>query len=223
MRKPFLVLVLIAAACGGSSSSTGTPPTPLGGRINGHAFTPAAARAMVVGSGATPCSIGPGVSVGFKALVVEAATYPGVCGDLTAIPLCTRHPSSQTVTVLIAKVNQTAPYTEPALTTGTYLASADLAMVAAGEGWAQTLDVGLDPTTWTTSTGVTGTIRIDAIPLSSTAPVTGHVALSFGGADTVAGDFSADYCTTGIPDACTMAQTIAAAIGGSGAAGICTP
>jgi hypothetical protein len=211
MRKlVVLVLSAVLAACGGSNSSSnpGQSPTPLSGKINGHAFTPVETRAMIVESGPNPCPVPGFGAVWFKALMLEAATYPGACGDLTGIPHCTYRPSSQNVAVLVAALNYNPLQPgEPPLMPGTFPASPSLAAIAAGSGWAQTLDV--DPASaWTTSSNVVGTIRIDAIPVSSTARVTGHLALTFDQGSAVSGDFSAEYCPTTIFDPCELTTAI---------------
>jgi len=228
MRKLVLVLsAAVAAACGSSSS---TPqPTALGGKIAGHPFTPVETRAMLLGSGSTPCEFpnptGVGtITVGFKAVVIETASYAGVCGDL-ASAVCQLHPNTQSATALVAKVDLLGG--DPALGPGTYLASSDFSMIVTPGygGWAETLAVGADPlTSVTTSTTVSGSIRLDAVPSPGSSPVTGHLALAFDGGNSLTGDFSAEYCTTGLPNACALAGTLFQAIaGGSTAQGICTP
>ena len=230
MRKLVIVLsAAVAAACGSSSSSTPPPPTALGGKIAGQTFTPVETRAMLLASGSTPCEFpnpsGIGtITVGFRAVVIETASYAGVCGDLTSA-VCQVHPNTQNVTALVAKVDLAGG--DPTLGPGTYLASSDFSMIVAPGygGWAQTLAVGADPvTTVTTSTTVSGSIRLDTVPSSGSSPVTGHLALTFDGGNSITGDFSAQYCTTGLPNACALAGTLFQALsGGATAQGICTP
>jgi hypothetical protein len=229
MRKLVIVLsAAVAAACGGSSSSTPPPPTALGGKIAGQTFTPVETRAMLLTSGSTPCVFpNPGgagtITVGFRAVVIETASYAGVCGDLTSA-VCQVHPNTQNVTALVAKVDMAGG--DPALGPGTYQASSDFGMIIAPGygGWAQTLAVGADPTSVTTSTTVSGSIRLDSVPSSGSSPVTGHLALTFDGGNSITGDFSAQYCTTGLPNACALAGTLFQAIaGGATGHGICAP
>jgi hypothetical protein len=226
MRKLVLVLpALLAMACGGNSSSD-TQPGPLGGKIAGQAFTPAETRAMFLETGATPCEFNPTgtgtITVGFKAVVIGTSSRAGVCGDLTN-PVCQVHPDSRSATVLVAQVAVGGG--NPALGPGTYRASSDFSMVVLPGygGWAATLAV--DPAmAVTTSSDVNGTIRLDAVPVSASSPVTGHLALTFDKGNSLSGDFSAEYCTTGLPNACALAGTLFQAIaGGAGPQGICTP
>jgi hypothetical protein len=223
------VAVAATVACG-SSSSSGAPaqPTAMTGTVGGHAFTPAEMRGISLGSGTTPCmlSLNPAdpsmvTTVGVKAVVVEAATHVDTCSDLQSSQ-CRLHASSQTVTLLIARLNLMPPAAEPTLAAGTYTVSTDLSHPttdAAGPYVAYAQVLAVDPS-FAASTGTPvagGTIHLDQV----SGPVTGSVSLKFTDGSSVEGGFSAPFCS-GATDACALAGTLASAIAGGGAQGLCT-
>jgi hypothetical protein len=234
MRKALIWVLAVASAfavsCGSSSSSSPAPAPvpPLSGTIGGHAFTPTQTSALNFGSDGSPCLLhlnpmdpAAVTTVGVKAVVVEASTNADVCGDLQSSQ-CRFHASSQKVTILVARVNLVPPGSEPPLTPGTYTVSADLAhptVDAAGAYVAYAQTIAVDPSFAVTSgTSVAG----GAIQLTDVAgPVTGSVSLTFTDGSSVAGTFSAPFCS-GATNACGLAGTLASAIAGGGAQGLCT-
>ena len=233
MRKAVLTVLVVTAAftvaCGSSSSSSAPqPPAGLTGTVGGHAFAPVEARALSIGSGASPCALhinpmdpSQVTTVGIKAIVVEAATHTDTCTDLQSSQ-CRFHANSQTVTFFVARVNLVPPGAQPALTPGTYTVSADLShptIDAAGAyvAFAQTFAV--DPA-FAVSTGSSvagGTISLDQV----SGPIVGSVSLTFTDGSTVSGAFSAPLCG-GTTNACGLATTLASALAGGGAKGLCT-
>jgi hypothetical protein len=223
------LVAAVAVACG-SSSSSGAPaqPTGMSGTVGGHAFTPSEMKAISLGSGASPCMLtlnpmdpSQVTTVGVKAVVVEAATHTDTCTDLQSSQ-CRLHASSQTVTLLVARLNLVPPGTEPTLGAGTYKISTDLSHATidssgAYVAYAQVLAV--DPS-YATSTGTPvagGTIHLDQV----SGPVTGSVSLHFTDGSSVSGGFSAAFCG-GPTDACALAGTLASAIAGGAPQGLCT-
>ncbi len=204
MRKLLLLVSALAAACGSSSSGGGGGLT---GTVGGRAFSPAEARAIPAGTGATPCPVplgGGTVNVGVKAFALEVTSYADACGDF-ASSQCKLHQGAQNVTVLLAKVNPAG--TEPALGPGTYtVSSSPTVAVPDGTGlltvaFAQAL--GTDAVcAGTPSPSVQGgTIRLDQVA----GPVAGHLSLTFQDGSLLEGDFSAPLCTGASPDVCTLA------------------
>ena len=118
MRKLVLV-TLFVVACGGSSKSGGGG---VSGTVGGKAFTPAEVRALVVGTGSTPCSLpipggGGNLSFGVSALAITFSSFANACADLTASE-CRLHANAQDVTVLHALLGATGA--APALAPGTF-------------------------------------------------------------------------------------------------------
>jgi hypothetical protein len=224
MRK-VLVLSLVsafAAACGGSSND-GPSSTPVTGTIAGHAFTPADVKALLVGTGTTPCTIPNLGTAAVKAFAVEMTSYANACGDFASAS-CAFHPNAQTVTLLFARLNALPPYDEPALSPGTYpIAENPAGILPDGTltfrlAYAQAIATDAtcnanNPTPLVPASG--GSVRID----SATGPITGHITVSFvnpttqAAAGTLAGDFSAPLCSQTV-DVCGLAELATA--GGTG-------
>jgi hypothetical protein len=233
MRKALVPVLAVAAAftssCGSSSSGgAAQAPTPMGGTVGGHPFTPVETRALSLGSDGSPCVLhtnpmDPSVvtTVGVKAVVVQAASHADVCTDLQSTQ-CRFHASSQTLTFLVARVNLAPPGNEPPLNPGTYTVTANLSQPtvdASGAYVAYAQVLAVDPT-FAVSTGASvagGTIRLDQV----SGPVVGNVNLHFTDGSSVSGDFSASICG-GSTDACGLANTLASALAGGGTAGLCT-
>jgi hypothetical protein len=211
MRKliPFAFALLVA--CGSSSSGSSPAPAPppttgLTGTVGGHTFTPVAVQALSVGSGSSPCNL-PGVGVlGVSAVEIAITSYADACGDL-ASSQCRRHPSSQAVTVLVAKANPIPPNAAPTLTPGTYnVQSSITTAVPEASGLldvAYAEAVAPDPSCVGTAhpSKAGGTVRIDQV----TGPITGHLSLTFDDGSTLSGDFSAPICPGVNPDVCSRA------------------
>ncbi len=210
MRK-LLALSAFLAACGGSSSHTSSGP--VGGTIGGRAFSPVEARALVAGTGATPCTSIPVVgTIGVKAFAIQLTSYANACGDF-ATGTCSLHKNAQSVTILFAKLNAISPTTEPALAPGTYaISTTPTALTPAGTG-VFTVTYAAATATDDTCNGGTpvpaspvagGTLRIDQV----SGPITGHVAVTFANnAGSIEGDFSAPVCTGSPPDICALATS----------------
>jgi hypothetical protein len=221
--------VAATAACGSSSSSgAAAQPTGMSGTVGGQAFTPTEMRAISLGSGAAPCTLSLNpmdpsqvTTVGVKAVVVEAATHTDTCTDLQSSQ-CRLHASSQTVTLLVARLNLVPPGTEPTLGAGTYKVSTDLShptLESSGAYVAYAQVLAVDPS-FAASTGTPvagGTIHLDQV----SGPVVGSVSLQFTDGSSVHGSFSAPFCG-GPTDACALAGTLASAIAGGAPQGLCT-
>jgi hypothetical protein len=160
-------------------------------------------------------------TVGVKAVVIEATTHADVCGDLQSSQ-CRNHAGSQSVTLLVARVNLVPPGAEPTLAPGPYTVSPDLShptVDASGPYVASAQVLAVDPS-FATTTGTSvagGTIHLDQV----TGPVTGSVSLQFTDGSTVSGSFSAPFCG-GTTDACGLATTLATALAGGAPQGLCT-
>ena len=208
MRKLIPYASALLVACGSSSSSSPSPPpkTGLTGTVGGRAFTPVAVQAISVGSGSSPCNL-PGVgTLGVSAVEIAITSHADACGDL-ASSQCRYHPSSQAVTVLVAKANPIPPNSAPGLTPGTYTVQSKITTaVPEASGLldvAYAEAVAPDPscagTAHPSMTG--GTVRLDQV----TGPITGHVSLTFDDGSSLSGDFSAPICPGVNPDVCGRA------------------
>jgi hypothetical protein len=219
MRKLLVLFVFTAAAsaCGGkSSSSNGGGTTPLSGTIGGRTFTPSDVKAIVAGSGTTPCPVpitGLGtVPVGIKAFALQITSYANACGDF-ATATCQFHQSAETVTLLFAKLTPPSLANpnpaEPTLTPGTYTVYASLTtanpdtsgnlIVTVAQAIAT--DATCNSGTPTPAPSASGTLRLDQV----TGPITGHLSVTFTGGGSLEGDFSAPLCTGPSPDVCALA------------------
>ncbi len=199
MRKLWIIAMLAATGCGGSSSSSSSGPS---GTIAGRSFS--SAEVVAVAAGPTPCSI-PGVptTLQVSALAIGLASYTGLCGDFSS-PFCTFHRSAQDVTVVLANAALVGTPVAP----GTYTVNPSFTPVV-GPGSLSVVgaaSVGTDtacaPTTATPSSG--SSIRIDSV---SAATVTGHVDITFSDGGRLQGDFSAPVCAGVTPDICALAQS----------------
>ncbi len=213
MRKLVVLLSVLASACGGSSHGGGGGTTPLGGTIGGSAFTPTDVKALLVGTGTTPCSITTPApfTFGAKALAIEITSYADACGDF-ATTQCAFHKDARTVTVFIAKLNGNAPgYTEPTIAATTYTINSslqDLGTPVNGVytiGYAQAVVTdstcnGGSPTPQPAVSG--GTLTLTSVTASG--PITGHLSVTFQGGGSLSGDFSAPLCTE-TPNVCALA------------------
>ncbi len=214
MRK-LLVLVsvlavsVLAAACGGSSHSGGGGGGPLAGTIGGTAFTPTDTKAILVGTGSTPCTV-QGLTFGAKGLALEITSYANACGDF-ATSQCAFHENARTVTVFVAKLNPVGPgYTEPTIAAGTYAINSSLTNLgtpdAQGQftvGYAQAVvtDATCNGGTPTPAAAVSGgTLTLTSV----TNPIAGHLSVTFSGGGSLAGDFSAPLCSE-TPEVCSLA------------------
>lgn len=224
--------VALLAACGSSSKGAPSTGTPLSGHVGGRAFTPTQARAVVVGSGASGCTLaGLGVTVGVKAVEIEAATFDpasansDACADLSAVQ-CQYHASSQAVRILVAKVNLTGP-SEPTLgaSTDPYVVSSTLAppsvYTTGYVAFAEAVGVGPAPAYVSTSETSLDGGHVTLTEVSDAGPVAGNVSISFTGGSSVSGDFSANVCGGTPLDVCALANELAASLGGA-PAGLCT-
>lgn len=218
-----LVLVVIAAAlaaCGGSSSSKSNP-NALGGTVGGRTFEVGDARVFSAATTTTPCSLpnplgGGNIAIGVSGIKIDFTSYANICADY-ATAQCKLHANSQTVSIILARLNPLPPNTAPVLQPGTYTVqarptvtipdtnSSGLLTVAYAEtlvtGAAPTCDPGTKPSVQG------GTVRIDQV---SDALVTGSVNLTFSDGsttDTVVGDFSASNCPGVTFDICQIAQS----------------
>jgi hypothetical protein len=208
VRKVLALVVpaLVAAACGSSSKSSAASSNPVSGTIGGHPFTPTAVQAISAGTASTPCSVAGGaVTVGVKAVEIEMSSYAAAdaCVDL-ATTTCQSHKSSQKVTLLVAALSTTPPFGEPTLAPGTYTVNPDIMVPSIGAtgpyvGYAEA--IAPDPTCATTASAATGTIRLDQVGN----PITGNVSLTFDNGGSLAGDFSASFCTSVSVDICARA------------------
>ncbi len=220
MRKLLVLSVVsaLAAACGGGSSGSnnGGGSTPLTGTIGGRAFTPTEVKALVVGTGSTPCQGIPILgTVGVSAIALEITSYANACSDFDAVGgPCSLHQGAQTVTVIFAKLNTVSPQGAPTITPGTYTIHASTAQVDvetagvfhacfAQETTTPTNDAtcgGGNPTPQLSVEG--GTLRLDAV----TGPtISGHLQVSFqGGGGSLSGDFTATTCSA-TPNVCALA------------------
>ncbi len=219
MRK-LLVLAVVsvfAAACGGGSSKS-SGPTPLGGTIGGRAFTPTEVKALVVGTGSTPCTGIPVVdTVGVKALALQITSYANACSDFDAVGgACSLHQGAQAVTVVFAKLNAVPPNGEPTLSPGTFTihdspATTDVEGVGvlhacfAEEITTATGDTTCNGGTPTPNLSVNGgTLRLDTV---SGPTITGHISVSFqNNGGSLDGDFSATVCSAS-PDICSLTSS----------------
>ena len=218
MRKLLALFAasVLASACGGNSSSGGGT-TPLSGTIGGRAFSPADVRALVAGSGTTPCLVSiPGtgtVPVGIKAFAVEITSYADACGDF-ATSTCKFHQNAQSVMLLFAKLNPPSIANpnpaEPALSPGNYTVYASPATAIPDANGLLTVTFAQSIATDATCGGGTptpapsvqgGTLRLDQV----TGPITGHVSVTFTGGGSLDGDFSAPLCSGPSPDVCGLA------------------
>ncbi len=221
MRK-LLVLVSVlavsalAAGCGGSSHSNGGPK-PLAGTFGGHAFSPMDTKALIAGSGTTPCTNVPLLgTAGVKAVALQITSYADACSDF-ASNTCAYHANAQNVTVVVAKIavaTQADPNpAEPTIGTGTYTISSSMAGAVPDPthaGWlvvafAQALTTGAAPTcSGTPEFASGGTLTLSDV---STASVGGSISLTFANGDALSGDFSAVPVCAHSPDVCGLAQT----------------
>ncbi len=216
MRKLLVLAVIsaLAAACGGSSKSGG--PTPLSGTIGGRSFTATEVKALLVGTGTSPC---PGIpvlgTVGVKALALQITSYAGACSDFDAVGgPCRLHQGAQSVTVIFAKLNTVPPQSEPTLAPGTYTIHDSPATVDVESPgvlhacFAEEITTaqgdatcgGGDPTPQLSVNG--GTLRLDSV----TGPtISGHLTVTFqNGGGSLDGDFSASVCSS-TPNICSLA------------------
>jgi hypothetical protein len=208
MRKLLLILLsAFAAACGSDSDDNGGGG--LTGTVGGRRFSPVEVRAIPAGTGTTPCSVPLGdatASVGVKALALEVTSYGDACGDF-ASSQCRFHANSQSVTILLAKLNPVGG-TEPALGPGTYTVTTSpttvtpdgttgLLTVAFAQALAADATCAGNPSPSVQG----GTVRLDQVA----GPVTGRVSLTFEDGSSLAGDFSAPLCPGPSPDVCSLA------------------
>lgn len=212
MRKLLFLVAAFAAACGGGSSGGGGAS----GTVGGKSFSPADVKAVVAGTGSTPCTLpnlGPGgssVPAGIKAFALQFTSYADACGDFSS-GACKLHQNAQTVTVIFARLNppsfSSPTPSEPVLTTGTYTVSASIAQVTPEQGG--TLYVAFADALATNATCLGtpspsvqgGTLRVDSV----TGPITGSVSLTFEDGSKLAGDFSAPICSNTL-DVCGLAN-----------------
>lgn len=231
MRR-FLVSVLAAvlAACGSSSSSSsGGGGSPLSGTVAGRTFTPTQTRAVVAGS---ICNLtGLGLTVGVKALEIEAAAFDpasansSVCDDLTSAQ-CQYHGNSQTVRILVAKVNLPPTPTEPSLSASAepYLVTSTLSSPTAdlnGTYVAYAQALAIDPSFAGTPAVGLDNGKVFLSQVSDAGPIAGSVSLRFEEGSSVSGNFTANACG-GSLDICALANTLATAILTQQSAGLCT-
>ena len=205
MRKLVLVLVsALAAACGGSSDSGGTPSGAVAGTVGGRVFSPVEIRAVAVGSGQTPCTVA-NQTLGVKAIALELTSYANACGDFSAVT-CPARTSPQAVTILFVRLNAVPPWAEPTIAPGTYTISTkitDALPDASGLGqlYLAFAEAVADGASCASPPAVTGTLRLDQV----TGPITGHVAVTFAGGGSIVGDFSAAMCPGVTPEVCALA------------------
>ncbi len=226
MRKLLvLVSVLASAACGGSSSSGGGGTHPLTATVGGRTFTPTEVKAIVVGTGATPCTGVPQLgTVGLKGLALQITSFANACGDFSTTT-CTFHKNAQTVTVLVAKLAIVSPTTEPTLPAGTYTLNSLPVPVsnvpdAQGQltvGYAQAIATAADSCAAAANPAravAGGTLRVDQTigATAPTGPITGELNVTFSDGSSASGTFSASVCSEQ-PQVCTLVT----------AGGLCDP
>lgn len=237
MRKLLVsIAAALLAACGSSSSgSSGGGGGALTGHVGGRTFTPTQAKAVVAGSGATGCGLvlnpldpSSVTTVGVKAVAIEVAAFDpasvnsSACDDLSSVA-CRYHANSQTVTILVAKVNLMGA-AEPALGPDPYTVSSTLAppsvFTTGYVAYAQALAV--DPSYAATSEKSLDGGNVTLTQVSSAGPVAGHVNLTFEEGSAVSGTFSANACGGATLQVCDLANTLASAILLGSSGGLCT-
>lgn len=205
MRKLLvLVPVLASLACGGSSNDGGGTH-PLTATVGGRTFTPTEVKAVVVGTGSSPCTNVPLLgTVGLKGLAIQITSFANACGDFSSTT-CTFHKDAQVVTVLVAKLALLTPTTEPTIPAGTYtINSTPIPTQSLPDtvGYAQALAIPASDATCAAAANparaVTGgTIHIDQTigATAPTGPVTGTLSVTFQDGSSASGTFSAGVCT----------------------------
>lgn len=205
MRKLILVVAALALACGDDSGGSKDTQRPTG-TIGGRAFEAAEVRAIVAGTGTSPCQLplgGATLDIGLKAVELAITSYAGVCADVES-GQCPFHQNAQSVVVLLAKLDPTGA--EPALAKGTYTVQTsaqipipdDTGLLTVAYAQAVATDASCVGS-WSPSVQG-GTVRLD----ETAGPVKGHLSLTFQDGSTLQGDFSAPLCATS-PDVCALA------------------
>lgn len=215
MRKLLVLVPVLASLACGDSSNDGGGPNPLTATVGGRTFTPTEVKAIVVGTGSSPCTDVPLLgTVGLKGLAIQITSFANACADFSSTT-CTFHKDAQAVTVLVAKLALATPTTEPTIPAGTYtINSTPIPTIQAPDtvGYAQAVATdatcnGGAPAIARAVTG--GTVRIDqTIGPSFTGPVTGHLSVTFqdgqgAAAGSASGDFSATLCSEQ-PQVCNL-------------------
>jgi hypothetical protein len=214
MRRLVLVSIvsLLATACGGDEKSPG-----LSGTVGGKPFAPADARSVQASTGATTCSLpSPIPGGGTLDLLVTGAkidftAWADACADY-ASAVCVPHPSSQSVSIVLARLGQPSGTvtTAPPLAATTYTLQSSPTVVnfdpegflVVAYAYALSTDASGDGTPSGSVTG--GKVRLTSVTASG---LSGTASIDFADGSTFSGDFSAPGCGSIEVDICQLAET----------------
>jgi hypothetical protein len=220
---PVALAAALLAACGSSNSSTTQSPAPVSGTIGGRAFTPVEIEAIELVS-STACGIPLNpldpttlTSMGVRALEVKMTSYAGACTDLETTA-CRVHGGTQSVTLLVTRLNTVPPYTAPSTLAGDYTVYPSITTFIPEQQ--NGLPTGVahvafaaaaapDPTcsgTTATPHPATGSLHI----AQDGTTVTGTVSLDFDDGSKVSGSFSAARCGGTPGGVCDLVTSLAA-------------
>jgi hypothetical protein len=208
MHKRVVVSVLVAVlvACGE------TKEEGLEGTVAGRKLDVAEVRAVVAGTGTSPCTLpipgggGGTIDFGVHGMKVDFTSYAEACGDYASAS-CTLHESAEGVTVIFARLD---PFgAEPALLPGVYTVQASpTTVVPDGVGlltvaYAEAL--GTDATCGGTPSAsvLGGTLTLESVG----ATVKGSVDVAFQDGSSIRGPFEASLCPGVVVDICELAES----------------